>query len=377
MIQIRCSALALAALAAGCTPSAMNLRPRQVPPQEGAVFGVISAVNQGREIISGCTARFSGADPARSRELLLDETGWVFTTLPLGPMSLASLDCGEKLTYAPKSLVTHVRGAGKIAYFGRVQVDFDYTPPDAEVGAAGAALGGALGGALRAAAATTEQRGDPALHLSNRFALDRAEYLRRFPADAAALQAEIDLFAEGRTIPTLPAPTSGVGFPLGQPRAAAQAACLAAASTWSAEQSGFSCSGPALDLGMPARVKLRLCGEKVCEIVVDVGADGADWKALAPRYGALVQRLTRDLGPRLARTTRALSDCDKGISDCFALGRVSSSLRWRWPDRHLVSLILDGGPAGGPPSLFVRYQTPAALDEDEKPDALKVDPKEL
>jgi hypothetical protein len=151
-------------------------------------------------------------------------------------------------------------------------------------------------------------------------------------------------------------PATGAGFALGQPPAAAEARCTGAGMVWEKVEGGaFSCNGTPDGLGVPAVVKLTACGDTVCEVAVDAGADGAPWATLLARFGTLARRLVEQHGDKHQRETRALDGCVLGSTSCADSGRVRKSEIWRWADKRRVSLVLDGGRPGGAPSLRIIY----------------------
>jgi hypothetical protein len=203
----------------------------------------------------------------------------------------------------------------------------------------------------QAAESSTLTRGD-------RFGAAADEYKRRYPEHAAALTPAPALLMDIETIPTTPPPSIVAGFALGNAIADAEARCTKAGLTWQPAGVGaFACSGSPADLGIPAKVTVTACGDRVCGVTLDAGADGATWKELAVRYGKLVKRLLNDHGSKTDRSMRPSDDCTKGISGCFAEGRVRTQLAWRWPQRGRVVLTLGGRRRGGPPSLRVEYAT--------------------
>jgi hypothetical protein len=156
-----------------------------------------------------------------------------------------------------------------------------------------------------------------------------------------------------------PPPVTAAGFELGKAVALAEERCTGAGHTWQALEDGeLSCSSAPVDLGVPVTVKLAACAGVVCNVVVNA-SDGAPWSALVPRFGQLSQLLEKEVGASHQRETKAINGCADSMSDCFAAGRVRTSVTWRWPNKEVVSLVLDGGPPGGAPVLGVFYGTAA------------------
>ena len=155
-------------------------------------------------------------------------------------------------------------------------------------------------------------------------------------------------------------PESAAGFALGSDAAAAEARCTGASFVWQkVNDRQFSCSGAPADVGVPATVTLTTCSGLVCKVSVNGSADGAAWGALVDRFGALSALLEGNHGNQVERETKPLKDCTEEVSACFAAGRVRKSTTWRWSDKHSVSLVLWGGPVGGPPELRIYYYTAA------------------
>ncbi len=343
----------------------MNLQPRHVPADRAAIFGHIDVTNMGIGVTDTCKVTFAGAGDHDAVPLSLDKTGWVFTTSVPGLTHLSKVSCeNDRAAFQSDEYVIPVPAHGRLAYFGHVQVDL-YTPlPDRATEIVGAVVGGAVGAVITAQGnAGPGPALTPTIRAADHFPEAQAEYQRRFGADSGALVPERALLVDIATIPTSPPPVTAVGFPLGQDIASAGQRCTSAAFSWEASGGGFTCSGPAVDLDMPARVKLDACGQLVCSVTVDAGADGAGWKVLAERYGQLLKRLTREHGDKRLSTLRSKDDCTEGIRECFKRGRARASNLWRWTDHHRASLVLDGGPTGGAPSLRIVYSTPAVPEE--------------
>ena len=140
-------------------------------------------------------------------------------------------------------------------------------------------------------------------------------------------------------------PDDAVGFALGKPISAAETRCTTAnldcQSRMAKLDSGkYTCGGPAVDQGMPLKITLSECEGLVCELSAD--ADEAAWNVLVARFGLLSETLKKRYG-QFERKTRALEGCADGLQRCFAAGRARTSIAWRWANRQVVSLELDGG----------------------------------
>jgi hypothetical protein len=137
----RCFALAAALCGCGATP-ATGLRPAAVPPGHGAVIGRIQVFKGDSDVTGSCYVAVEDARNETAARLSLDESGWVFTTLPAGrEMSLTPVSCTvwNGLNYFTRQLRFVVRGRGETTYFGHVRVRTE--DRDGEILAAGI-LGG-------------------------------------------------------------------------------------------------------------------------------------------------------------------------------------------------------------------------------------------
>ena len=116
----------------------------------------------------------------------------------------------------------------------------------------------------------------------------------------------------------------------------------------------YTCGGPAVDQGVPLKITLSECEGLVCELSAD--ADEAAWNVLVARFGLLSETLKKRYGQQFERKTRELEGCADGLQRCFAAGRARTSIAWRWANRQVVSLELDGGQSGKP-TLVLHYGT--------------------
>lgn len=383
---VGCAALA------GCAPTATHISPRQVAPTQAAIFGRLVILDKGKAVTARCEVVFTDQDEQeKTPHLPLDATGWVFATVAPGPTYLSSVLCdipdtaSSSGTYETRRLAFQAPGGGRITYFGYVRIDMQAEHQDrGAMFAAGMAMGLTRvvmpgGGYMPMPNAAAAAQSVPARELpapgvapmagadvlaadvQNQFDLAVIEYQRRYGDDAPALRPEVAIAGAGGdavgVLAERPAPVAALGFPLGQPPAAAEAACTGAGLAWQkVEGGGFSCSGAPAGLGQPMSVTLALCGDAVCEVSADAGADGAPWAGLVERFGQLTRRLAREHGAKHQRETRALAGCSAGPRGCTDGSRVRKSETWRWADQHRVTLVLDGGPVGGAPSLRIVYR---------------------
>ncbi len=160
-----------------------------------------------------------------------------------------------------------------------------------------------------------------------------------------------------------PAPYSAAGFALGKDVAAAEASCAAASLAWQKlDERHFSCSGAPVDLGTPVTVTLTACAGAICEVAVHGSSKGATWSALLAQFTTFSGQLEASYGDDNERASEALGDCTEEPGRCFAAGRARSSVTWTWADKYSVSVVLDGGPLGGAPSLSIVSATAALVD---------------
>lgn len=313
-------------------PRPDNLVPQHVDGGQGAFFGHIEVVDVGGKDITGECYIYWADGVDHKRAMKLDYTGWVFSTVPIGPTFLWEARCElSNLRYSAREVAFQVPGNGTIVYFGHVRIQPGGAP------------------------------------IQDRFSEAVLQYQVRYGKNARALKAEVAILSNSRgavgVFANASPPAVAAGFALGGDLAAAQIRCTDAGLTW--QQLGddaASCSGAAVDLGMPITVKLTTCGGAICGVVMEASADGAAWSTLAQRFTKLARLLEKEHGNQFDRVTRALEGCTTGSANCATSGRALKSETWRWPDKHSVSLVLDGGPLGGVPSLRVVYHTGAYIE---------------
>lgn len=161
------------------------------------------------------------------------------------------------------------------------------------------------------------------------------------------------------------APDGAAGFAFGSDIATAEAQCMGAGFVWQTlSEKQFSCSGTPTDVGMPGTAKLTTCEGTICKIAVKGSFDGVSWNELKGHFSKLSKLLEASYGPNTQGGTERLADCTDGIPQCLETGRVRKTMQWRWKNHHEVSLILSGGPVGGPPSLLLLYSNPAYAAEN-------------
>jgi hypothetical protein len=105
------------------------------------VFGRIQVFKGDSEVTSSCRASFDTSAPA-------DETGWLFTSMPLGRVFGISVGCAVwngPLTYQAGVLSFDVMGANGATYFGLVQIHLPDNDAAITASIAGDVLGVPLG----------------------------------------------------------------------------------------------------------------------------------------------------------------------------------------------------------------------------------------
>lgn len=256
------------------------------------------------------------------------------------PKPTASLGIAE---FATQNLVFDVHGGGHLVYLGHVVVDMRGKNP-MELASPQPNLEDEFNRVDRHPQATVEDHFDQAV----------LEYQRRYGSAAAALTPEADVAHRPFVYAGGTAPTAIGGFELGQDLRQAEAVCTGAHLAWDKlPDHGFSCGGTPVATFTPATVRITACADTVCAIAVD--ASDSTWSTLVERFGSAISALEHGRDPRPERHSDSLPDCNDGLKSCFAAGRARTSATWHWPGRRMVSVVLDGGPRDGAPSLVLTY----------------------
>lgn len=352
----------------GCEATTSDLWREAIGKTHGAAFGRVNAFMDRKDVTEGCRIFLTAGTVKSTQTLVLDRGGWVFTAVEPGPATLFRVECaGQKLD--AEDLKFNVPAGGKIAYFGHIRVIFPNAsgPAGDTAGAvAGAILAGALTGRDRrphlvdSAPAPATDAPDAWYRVNDSYTEAVTEYLTRFGADSRALEPVSSIVTGGAPPVPEPAPATFLGFTPGKKVAAAEASCTGAGLVWkTVEDELYSCSNTPVDTGIPVTADIATCAGNVSEIALNANPDGAAWSALVQRFVKLSTLLAGSHGQPHQRDTAALDDCTEEIERCFARGRVRTSATWRWPDRQNLTIRLDGGPAGGAPSLTVVYNAAA------------------
>jgi hypothetical protein len=183
--------LPLAFLISSCGGAASHLTPNQIPAGHGAIFGRVEAFDGGKDVTGSCYVEFTDQAEQQKARVSLDESGWIFISVPSGPTYLSEVACSSGAVVT-RDLVFRVGDRRTITYFGYVEVD---TKTDNSNQIAGAAIGGIVGAIV--ATEPSEYR--------NRYEVKdlqdeaRREYARRYGSAASEL----------RVLVSLPPKTSG------------------------------------------------------------------------------------------------------------------------------------------------------------------------
>jgi hypothetical protein len=369
------------------------------------VVGHITVLNDGAPVTAMCDVIFTDGDKHEKGSVPIVWNGWIFADVKTGPTYLSTVTCRLEgamtgvATYKASDLQFDVLGDGKITYFGHVRIDLNHKPSGGGAVAEGAseaarregdraiqnaishggsptaaALGagaGAIAGAVLVEFGTNlvehfRERGENAEgEVHSRLKEARNAYELRYGRPAGGLKIQISL-AGGGPPATADPPTNAAGFELGKGAGAAEAQCTGAGLVWQKlDEERFSCSGAPRDLGAPMTATLTTCAGAICEVTLNASADAADWGTLAERFSRLSRNLEWLHGYERQRTVTPLDDCADEPKRCFDAGRARRSATWRWNwdsyDKQSVSLVVDGGPRDGSPSLRVVYRTAPAI----------------
>jgi hypothetical protein len=114
---------AFASLTPGCSGghSAKTFQPKSIPPGQGAVIGHVRVFKGEDEVTGSCSILFTD-EKKQGIGYSLDDSGWVFATLPRGPRYLSFVNCAvwNGLFYGTDALRFDVAGGGRTTYFGDV-----------------------------------------------------------------------------------------------------------------------------------------------------------------------------------------------------------------------------------------------------------------
>jgi hypothetical protein len=153
--------LALGLTSASCASRpAINLTPADLTPQDGVLVGRVNATNRDEDETKHCYVEFVDPNKERVAYLSLDESGWVFATVPPGRVTLSYVGC--VIYAAVTQSVAHqaqmdidVPPGNQAAYFGEVSVAFQSQKKNLFVEALTPALAKAM---------IPEKRNPPSVH---------------------------------------------------------------------------------------------------------------------------------------------------------------------------------------------------------------------
>jgi len=131
-VLIICAAFVWFTTGCASTQSAKTFHPKSIPPRQGAVVGHVRVFKGEDEVTGSCFISFTD-EKEQGQVYSLDDSGWVFTTLPQGPQYLSFVSCvvWNGLTFGTRELRFDVAGHSRSTYFGHVR--FDLADEDAEV----------------------------------------------------------------------------------------------------------------------------------------------------------------------------------------------------------------------------------------------------
>lgn len=168
--------IAVIAMSACACAGAAPLRPDQIRPGDGAIVGRVRVFEDGDEVTGRCNVRFADARKEYKGDLVyLDDSGWVFATMPQGPTKLFVVMCAvwNGLMHVSHDLAFQVPGRGRAAYFGHVRLNLNSERD-------------CLGCRYPEDDESSEEREDPVL-VEDRFEQTQREYARRYGRAASAL----------------------------------------------------------------------------------------------------------------------------------------------------------------------------------------------
>jgi hypothetical protein len=148
-------------------------------------------------------------------------------------------------------------------------------------------------------------------------------------------------------------PTGAAGFEFGQAVAEAQKACTAAGQEWWSDADRATCSGPAVDLGLPVHVALDLCDGAICRVSM-IGAP-ATAEAYVAQVASLVGRMRAKYGDGTDKTVIP-PECEGRIAACVRQQKIGVHVVWEWPSKYAITLR---GQTGDSLAFSVAYDTPA------------------
>lgn len=179
------------------------------------------------------------------------------------------------------------------------------------------------------------------------------------PVGSATVQRPQPL-SETKT-PSAP-PNGAAGFEFGEEQVVSRTKCEYAGHTWAKlETERFTCGGPAKDFGLPVKVALRFCTDRLCEVTL-IHRPSQNWYA---RLLELSNTLTEKYGPPQVHDDSFQYTCQREVrfTQCLLHGAAHLLHKWTWESGLAVGLDaskptprLDGEQL---PSIRLRFTAPA------------------
>jgi hypothetical protein len=152
------------------------------------------------------------------------------------------------------------------------------------------------------------------------------------------------------------APSGAAGFSFGLSDDESRRRCEAAGRAWTATDDGGTCSGPAAELALAAKVHVALCEGRACRIAIDHQPVDS-WAARSVRLKA---QLESKYGPPQTSEGRVPETCrsDASFSQCLQNDVLHLSYGWHWSSGESLQLEI-GKPAENlQPAIRLVYSRP-------------------
>lgn len=132
MLHGRLTAALISGLLTGCYPVVPTLRLDDIATDEGALVGRLHVDDHGVDVTFECTAYFAYGDGTSIAKATLAPSGWVFTKLEVGAVSITGIACdGDHPVWRRVPGVSfRVAGNRTLAYFGDLTVELDSQKPE-------------------------------------------------------------------------------------------------------------------------------------------------------------------------------------------------------------------------------------------------------
>jgi hypothetical protein len=184
----------------------------------------------------------------------------------------------------------------------------------------------------------TQMNAEPRKHQLFQLASDQISCQEQAENPEEVANREARREPHARAIANVPvsAPTGAAGFDFGVGRAEAQRRCEAAGREWSHGDGVSTCSGPAAELGMTARVHLNFCGDRACRVMIEQQPP-RDW---ASRAVSLKTQLESKYGPPQSSNSSVPKACraEDAFVRCLEQDTLHLSYKWRWASGEALEL---------------------------------------